>query len=81
MGTTSVDPQTLRLAAQRLDAAADFLDVARRVHLAGVHSRAVDHLAAELAQWQRDARDGAVGLRAVAERFLAEDRTGAEALR
>lgn len=79
MGTTSIDPQALRLAAQRLDDAADLLDVALRVHLVGL--RSVDQLVAELADWRRDARDGADGLRAVAERFLAEDRAGAEVLR
>lgn len=83
MGTTSVDPQALRLAAQRLDTAADLLDAAMdRLGMGGGPQRGmVDEIVADIAHWQRGARDGAVGLRTVAERHIEHDGAGAEALR
>ncbi len=83
MGTTSVDPHALRLAAQRLDTAADLLGAAiDRLGVGGVSlGGAVDEIVADLAHWQRGARDGAVGLRTVAERHIEQDNAGAEALR
>jgi hypothetical protein len=80
MATTSVDPQALRLAAQRLDTAADLLDAAiDRLGQAG--GGAVEQIVADIAQWQRGARDGAAGLRTVAARHIEQDNAGAEALR
>lgn len=83
MGTTSVDPQSLRLAAQRLDTAADLLDAAIDRLGAGGGSLGglIDEIVADIAHWQRGARDGAVGLRTVADRHIEQDRDGAEALR
>ena len=80
MGTTSVHPQALRLAADRLDTAADLLDAAiDRLGRAG--GGAVEQIVADVAQWQRGARDSAVGLRTVAERYIEQDDAGAGALR
>jgi hypothetical protein len=80
MGTTSIDPQALRLAAQRLDTAADLLDAAiDRLGVGG--GGAVEQIVADIAHWRRGARDGAVGLRMVAERHVEQDSAGAEALR
>lgn len=83
MGTTSVNPLALRLAAQRLDTAADLLDAAiNRLATGGGPLRGmVDEIVADIAHWQRGARDGAVGLRMVAERHVEQDSAGAEALR
>ena len=83
MGTTSVDPQTLRLAAQRLDTAADLLDDAIGRLGAGGRSLGgmIDEIVADIAHWQHGARDGAIGLRAVADGHIELDRSGAEALR
>lgn len=83
MGTTFVDPQALRLAAQRLDTAADLLDAAMdRLGSGGGPLRGrLDEIVADMAHWQRGARDGAVGLRTVAERHIEQDSAGAEVLR
>lgn len=81
MGTTSVDPQALRLAAQRLDTAGDLLDAAMARLGQGAGGPAVDQIVADIAHWQRGARDGAVGLRTVAQRHIEQDWAGAEVLR
>ena len=83
MGTTSVDPEALRLAAQRLDTTADLLDAVIDGLAGGAGPRrgALDQIVADIALWRRCARDGAVGLRTVAERHVEQDNAGAEALR
>ena len=89
MGTTSVDPQELRFAARRLDEAADLLEAAVRIHLTGLQLPAADlparsaisQLAERVAQWQRGVRDFACDVRAGADRYIDEDRHGAEMLR
>ena len=88
MGTTSVDPQALRFAAQRLDEAADLLEGAVRAHLGSVQLHGADRgirssigqLADGVAQWQSAAREYARAVRASADRYIDEDRRGAEAL-
>ena len=80
MGTTFINPHALKLAAQRLDTAADLLDAAIERLGAGVGG-AVEAIIADIAHWQRGARDGAAGLRTVAERHIEQDSAGAEALR
>lgn len=73
---TSVDPQALRAAAQRLDAAADLLQGISSSYLrglqfdadAGVRS-ALDALVADVAQWQRSARETAAALHTAAGRY------------
>lgn len=70
------------MAAQRLDTAADLLEVAVGTHLSTVQPRAgVLRLVADVHQWQRGARECAAGLRAVAEGFGEQDRRGAQELR
>lgn len=75
MGTTSVDPCALRLAAQRLDDAADLLSGVIGGPLAGPHApEALSRLLADLARWQRAARETAAALRVGADRHTdAED--------
>lgn len=75
MGTTSVDPYALRLAAQRLDAAADLLSGVAGGPLAGPNAPdALSRLLADLARWQQAARQTAAVLRLGADRYTdAED--------
>ncbi|MFN8073302.1 MAG: hypothetical protein U0R66_16075 [Mycobacterium sp.] len=88
MGTTSVDPQALRFAAQRLDEAADLLDVALRSHLSELRLRGPDprtrssigQLVDGVSRWQRLAREYAYAVRAGADRYVDEDRRGAQVL-
>jgi hypothetical protein len=88
MGTTSVDPQALRFAAQRLDEAADLLDLALRNHLSGLQLRGADsrtrwsigQLIDGVAQWQRAAREHAYAVRSGADRYVDEDSRAARAL-
>jgi hypothetical protein len=88
MGTTSVDPQALRYAAQRLDEAADLLGAAARCHLSGLQlptadrrtRSAIGQLTDDVAQWQRAVREYAYAVRVGADRYIDEDRVGAEAL-
>lgn len=47
----------------------------------GTGGPAVDQIVADIAHWQRGARDGAVGLRTVAHRHIEQDSAGAEVLR
>lgn len=71
MGTVSVDPAALRMAAQRLDAAADILAGAVGAHLRGLRSgEAVALLVADVGQWTHAAREVAAVLRSGAERYL-----------
>lgn len=89
MGTTSVDPQALRFAAQRLDEAADHLETALRNHLSGLRLRSagpgarssIAQLVDGVTRWQREARAYADAVRAGAERYVDEDARGAQALR
>jgi len=81
MGTTSVDPHALRLAAQHLDTAADLLDAAIARLDRAAAGAAVDEIVTDIAHWRRGARDGAVGLRTVAQRHIEQDSAGAEVLR
>lgn len=89
MGTTSVDPYALRHAARRLDEAADLLDTAVRVHLAGLRLQGADgrtrvaiaQLVDRVLQWQRTAREYSSAVRAGADRYADEDLAGAQALR
>ncbi|MCW1959327.1 MAG: type VII secretion target [Mycobacterium sp.] len=85
---TSVDPQALRRAAHRLDAAADLLHGVLTVHLgalrfdadAGVRA-AVDRLVGDIGRWQRAARETAASLRTSAEHFIDSENRAAQALR
>ena len=89
MGTTSVDPHALRLAARRLDEAADLLDTALRSHLIGLQlstadgrtQAAIGLLVDDVARWQRAARESACSVRVGADRYTDEDRCGAAVLR
>ena len=89
MGTTSVDPHALRLAARRLDEAADLLDTALRSHLNGLQlssadgatRAAIEKLVADVARWQRAARESACAVRVGADRYTDDDRRGAAVLR
>lgn len=88
MGTTSVDPQALRFAAQRLDEAADLLGMAVRNHLSGLRLPAVDprtraaigQLVEGATRWQREAREHAHAVRTGADRYVDEDSRGAQVL-
>ncbi len=85
---TSVDPQALHAAAQRLDAAADLLHGAITAHLrtlrfdadSGLRS-AVDQLVADVAQWQRATAETAAALRISAERYTDAEARASQALR
>ncbi len=71
MGTTSVDPHALRLAAQRLDAAADLLAAAVCVQLQGLPgSAALDRLLGDVNAWQRAARETAAAVRTGAAGYI-----------
>lgn len=78
MGTTSVDPYALRLAAARLDDAADLLNGAMRGHLAGLSaSEPLDRLLADLTMWQWAAQETAVTLRTSADLYADAERLAA----
>jgi hypothetical protein len=84
---TSVDPQALRAAAQRLDAAADLLYGAMTCHLRklctddpGIRA-ALDRLAGDVALWQQAARETAAVLRTAADRYGDSEARAVEALR
>ena len=87
-GATSVDPQALRSAAHRLDAAAELLRAALSGYLralrfdadAGMRA-AVDQLVDDVAWWQRAARETAVALRTSADHFIDTETRAAQALR
>lgn len=89
MGTTSVDPHVLRFAAQRLDEAADLLDVAVSRHLNGLRLQAaggslglaIGQLVRDVTRWQCAVREYACAVRSSVDRYTDEDRRGAEGLR
>ena len=82
MGTVSVDPGALRMAAQRLDAAADILAGAVGAHLCGLQSgAAVDVLAEDVGRWTHAAREVAAVLRSGADRYLDGEADAVAALR
>ena len=83
MGTISVDPAALRIAAQRLDTAADILAGALGTHLREIQSggAAVGQLIAEVGQWTAAARETAGALRLGADRFCAGESAAVAALR
>lgn len=87
-GFTSVDPEALQAAAQRLDAVADLLAGVLACHLHGLRfdgdvgvRSALDDLVAAVERWQRTARDTATALRAGAQHYLDADAQAAESLR
>lgn len=79
MGTTSVDPHALWLAAQRLDEAADILQSA----LSGrcIHSATLDRLLGDVQLWRQTARDTASSLRNAAGRYAATESAAVQVLR
>lgn len=89
MGTTSVDTHALRVAAQRLDEAADYLDAALGRHLSGLRLCGVDRQARSqigqlvdgVARWQRSARECAFAVRAGADCYAGRDGRDAERFR
>ena len=83
MGTISVDPAVLRIAAQRLDTAADILAGTLGTHLREVQSggAAVGQLIADVGQWTHAAREAAGALRLGADRFCAGESAAVTALR
>ncbi|WP_293308012.1 hypothetical protein [Mycolicibacterium sp.] len=82
MGTVSVDPAALRMAAQRLDDAAEILACAVGAHLRGLQSgAAAGLLVAEVGQWTRAAREVAEGLRCGADRYCEGEAAAVAALR
>jgi uncharacterized protein YukE len=85
---TSVDPQALQAAAQRLDAAADLLHCALAGYLGALRfdadpgvAFAVDQLVTDVTQWRRTALETAAALRTSAERFIDTEAQAARALR
>lgn len=77
-GIIAVDPQALRIAAERLDAAADILHTARRTHLSGLRA---EEAATSLARWELAARETAAALRTAEQRYVDSEARGARALR
>ena len=84
----SVDPQAVRLAAHRMDAAADLLQGAVSGYLRVLHfdadpgvRAAMDQLAADVGHWQQAARETAAALRSSAEQFIDTEARAAQALR
>ena len=82
MGTISVDPAALRMAAQRMDAAAEILAGALGTHLRGLQSGdAVCQLVADVGHWTRAAREVAGVLRLGADRYCDGESAAVAALR
>lgn len=88
VAVTTVDPQALLAAAQRLDEAADLLHGALTGYLSALHfdadpgvRAAMDRLVADVASWQRAARETAAVLRTGAQRYSDAETQAAEALR
>lgn len=83
MDTISVDPTALRMAAQRLDTAADILAGTLGTHLRDLQSggHAVGRLIADVGQWTRAARDMACALRLGADRYCDGESAAVAALR
>lgn len=80
MGTFSLDPQAVRMAADRLEAAADILQGVLGTHLAALPAGAED-LRAGVARWETGARDLATALRAAVDRHAESETNRARALR
>jgi hypothetical protein len=84
---TSVDPDALRAAAQRLDSAADLLHAVLAFHLNGLSATeprlraAVDQLKADLGRWQRTATETAAALRTAAHRYCDTEEHAVQVLR
>jgi len=87
MGTTSVDPHALRVAARHLDTAADLLDSTLAGHLGalrcgdGTLRAGLDQLSADVAAWRRAARETADALRVGADRYAEHEADAVAALR
>lgn len=82
MGTVSVDPAALRMAAQRLEAAAEVLAGTLATHLRGLHTGdAVGLLVADVGQWVLAARETADALHNGADRYCAGEAAAVSALR
>ncbi len=83
MTTISVDPVALRLAAQRLETAAEILAGALRTHLREVQSgdTGVSQLITDVGQWTRAARETARVLRLGLQRYCDGESAAASALR
>lgn len=83
MGTISVDLAALRMAAQRLDAAADILAGTLGTHLRDVRSGGVTvgQLIAGVGQWTHAARETATALRHGADRYCDGEAAAVTALR
>ena len=84
---TSVDPQAVRIAAQRLDAVADLLTGVVSGRLGALHvadagvRAAVDELVADVGRWQDAVRETAAALRSTADRFIDAEARAVQALR
>lgn len=76
----SVDPQALRIAAARLDDAADILQTTLHTRLGGLHIDA-GRLIDGVGRWERASRDLASALRSAADRLENSEAVRAEALR
>ncbi|HPX38367.1 MAG TPA: ESX-1 secretion-associated protein [Mycobacterium sp.] len=82
MGTVSVDPASLRMAAQRLEAAAEILAGAVGTHLRGLqYGAAAGPIVADVGQWSRAAREVAAALRCGADRYCEGETAAVAALR
>lgn len=83
MGTVSVDVDALRMAAQRLDIAADILAGALGTHLREVRhgGASVGRLISDLGQWSSAAREVALALRHGADRYCDGEAAAVAALR
>jgi hypothetical protein len=85
---SSVDPQALHSAAQRLDAVADLLHGALAGYLGALRFDAdpglrcaVDQLVTDVTQWRRAALETAAALRTSAERYVDTETQASRALR
>lgn len=88
MAITSVDPDVLRVAAQRLDSAGDLLQGALRGPLSGLRLPglgpsvrvAIGELIDDVIAWQRAVREGADALRTAADSYAEGDHSRAREL-
>lgn len=85
---STVDPQALQAAAQRLDAAADLLHGALTRYLGALRFDAdpgvrcaLDQLLTDVTQWRRAALETAAALRTSAERYIDTDTQASRELR
>lgn len=82
MGTISVDPLALRIAAARFDHSADILNAALSSHLGALRSGVgIDQLVTGVTRWQQSARDLATALRVAADRYADSEAHAAVRLR